>query len=65
MRNGSRITTEGKIRPVRRRALDAIPAVADQASLIALIHVVIPWGLHAVGDVLEAAVTRLAGDRYR
>ena len=64
MRNVIRITTEGKIRPVRRRALESIPAADDQASLIALIQAVIPWGLQAVGDVLEAEVTRLAGERY-
>jgi transposase-like protein len=65
MSNVIRITKEGKVRPVRRRALDAIPAVADQASLIALIQAVIPLGLQAVGDVLEAEVTKLAGERYR
>jgi hypothetical protein len=37
MRNVIRITTEGKIRPVRRRALDAMLAMDDQASLVALI----------------------------
>jgi len=64
MRKVVRITTEGKIRPVRSRALKRIPAVDDQASLIPLIQAVIPWGLQAVGDVLEAEVTRLAGERY-
>jgi hypothetical protein len=33
MRNVLRITTEGKIRPVRRRAIESIPAVGDLASL--------------------------------
>jgi hypothetical protein len=37
--------------------------VEDRASLVALIQAVIPVGLHAVGDVLEAEVTKLAGDR--
>jgi len=64
MRTIVRVSKQGKIRPVRRRALDAIPAVDDQASLIALIQAVIPLGLHAVGAVLEAEVTKLAGDRY-
>ena len=64
MRTIVRIDKQGKIRPIRRRALGAIPAVDDQASLIALIQAVIPLGLHAVGDVLEAEVTKLAGDRY-
>ena len=64
MRNVFRITTEGKIRPVRRRALEAIPAVEDRASLVSLIQALIPLGLQAVGDVLEAEVTDLAGERY-
>src|SRR5574338_1135087 len=64
MRNVIRITTEGKVRPVRRRAADAIPAVDERASLIALIQTLIPLGLQAVGDVLEAEVTDLAGERY-
>jgi transposase-like protein len=52
------------MRPVRRRALDAIPAVEDRAGLVALIQAVIPLGLQAVGDVLKKEVTDLAGDRY-
>jgi hypothetical protein len=62
MRNVFRITKEGKLRPVRRRALDAIPAVEDRAGLVALIQAVIPLGLQAVGDVLKKEVTDLAGD---
>ena len=64
MRNVIRITTEGKVRPIRRRAVAAIPAVDERASRIALIQALIPLGLQAVGDVLEAEVTDLAGERY-
>ena len=64
MRNVIRLTKEGKVRPIRRRAVDAIPAVDERASLIALIQTLIPLGLQAVGDVLEAEVTDLAGERY-
>lgn len=64
MRNVIRITTEGKVRPIRRRAVDAIPAVDERASLVALIQALIPLGLQAVGDALEAEVTDLAGERY-
>ncbi|BFU90694.1 MAG: hypothetical protein NTAFB01_18810 [Nitrospira sp.] len=64
MRNVIRITKEGKVRPVRRRTLDRIPTVDDQASLVALIQAVIPLGLQAVGDVLNKEVTDLAGARY-
>ena len=45
MRTIVRIDTQGKVRPIRRRALDAIPAVEAQASLVALIQAVIPFGL--------------------
>ncbi len=64
MRNVIRITKEGKVRPIRRRALDRIPAVDDRASLVALIQAVIPLGLQAVEDVLQHEVTELAGERY-
>ena len=36
MRNVIRITNKGKMRPVRRRALNAMPTVDDQASVVAL-----------------------------
>lgn len=64
MRNVIRITQEGKVRPIRRRAADAIAAVDERAGLITLIQTLIPLGLQAVGDVLEAEVTDLAGERY-
>ncbi|MDF0651649.1 MAG: hypothetical protein P0121_09310 [Nitrospira sp.] len=64
MRNVIRITKEGKVRPIHRRAADAIPAVDERASLIALIQTLIPLGLQAIGDVLEVEVTDLAGERY-
>jgi transposase-like protein len=64
MRTIVRIDKQGKIRPIRRRALDRIPAVDDRASLVALIQAVIPLGLQAVGDVLNKEVTALAGERY-
>lgn len=41
-----------------------MPTVDDQASVVALIQAVIPLGLQAVGEVLEAEVTKLAGERY-
>lgn len=59
-----RIHKEGKVRPVRRRALPALPVVEEQASLVALIQDLIPLGLQAVGDALKGEVTKLAGERY-
>jgi len=64
MRNVIRITKEGKVRPLRRRAESTIPTVDDQASLVALIQAVIPLELQAVADVLNKEVTELAGARY-
>jgi len=65
MRNVVRIHKEGKVRSVRRRALAALPTLEDGASLVALIQALIPLGLQAVQEVLEAEVTALAGARYR
>jgi len=56
-----RIGKQGPVRPVRRRALGAIPAVEDRASLVALIQALMPLGLQAVGEGREDAVTALAG----
>ncbi len=64
MRRVVRISKQGKVRPVRRRALAALPAVEDQDSLIALIQALIPLGLQAVHKTLEDEVTALAGERY-
>ncbi len=64
MRRVVRISQQGKVRPVRRRALAAVPAVNDQDSLIALIQALIPLGLQAVEEALEKEVTALAGARY-
>lgn len=65
MRTIVRMSKQGKVRPVRRRALGTIPAVEDRTSLVALIQALIPLGLQAVGEVLEDEVTALAGKWYR
>ncbi len=64
MKRVIRISHQGKVRPGRRRALAAVPAVEDQDSLIALIQALIPLGLQAVPEALEKEVTALAGTRY-
>lgn len=64
MRNVTRITQEGKIRPIRRRAADATPAVNERAGLITLIQTLIPLDLQAVGDAVEAEVADLAEGRH-
>ncbi len=65
MKRVIRISHQGKVRPVRRRALAAMPTVNDQDSLITLIQALIPLGLQAVHQALEDEVTALAGARYR
>ena len=45
MKRVIRISQQGKVRPVRRRALAVMPPVNDQDSLIALIQALIPLGL--------------------
>ncbi len=64
MKRVVRISRQGKVRPVRRRALAAVPAVNDQDSMIGLIQALIPLGLQAVHKTLEDEVSTLAGARY-
>lgn len=64
MRTVVRIHKEGKVRPLRRRALPALPVVEAQASLVALIQDLIPLGLQAVAEALMNEVITLAGERY-
>lgn len=64
MRNVVRISRKDKVRDINRRHVATIPAIEDRDSLVALIQAVIPLGLQAVGDVLKAEVTTLAGERY-
>ncbi len=63
MRNGVRISRKGKVRDLSRRHVATMLALEDRDSLVALIQAVIPRGLQAVGEVLAAEVTNLAGER--
>ena len=60
-----RIQRQGKVKNVAPPALATVPAAAEVDATVALIQALIPLGLQAVGDALEAEVTALAGERYR
>ena len=64
MKRVFRITRQGKVKDVGRRGLVEHPEVAQGDTLVALIQALIPLGLQAVGEALEAEVVRLAGLRH-
>jgi hypothetical protein len=64
MRSVVRIDKQGKVRPLRRRALRYLPSLEEREGLVSVFQALIPLGLHAVDEVLEAEVTALAGPRY-
>lgn len=64
MKTVVRIRRQGKAKEVGSAALAAMPAARDVDSTVALIQALIPLGLQAVGEALEAEVTALAGERY-
>jgi hypothetical protein len=65
MKSVVRITGQGKANDVDPRGVAGLPTVEAIDAKVALIQALIPLGLRAVGEVLEAEVTRLAGPRYR
>lgn len=65
MKRVFRIQGEGKVKEVGLRGLATVPAAEDVDSTVALIQALIPVGLEAVAEVLEAEVTALAGEWYR
>lgn len=65
MKSVVRIQRQGKVKLAGPGALAAVPGGADVDSRVALIQALIPLGLEAVADALEAEVVALAGARYR
>jgi transposase-like protein len=60
-----RVSKDRKIKPVRAaKAAAGRVAPADLETKVALIQTLIPLGLQAVAEVLEAEVAALAGPRY-
>lgn len=64
MKSVVRIQRQGKVKLAGPGALAAVPGGADVDSRVALIQALIPLGLEAVADALEAEVVALAGARY-
>ena len=64
MKSVVQIPRQGKVKHVRVPAADGW-RTEEIESKVALIQALIPVGLHAVGEALEAEVVALAGARYR
>jgi len=65
MKRVVRVSGQGKVKDVGLRGLATVPTAEDVDSTVALTQALIPVGLQAVGEVLEAEVTALAGEWYR
>ena len=60
-----RVTTPGKVKDIGLRGLGNAPDVEGLDAKVALIQALIPLGLQAVHELLEAEVRALAGARHR
>lgn len=65
MKRVVRIQGQGKVKEVGLRGLSAVPAAESVDAKVALIQELIPLGLEAVAEALEAEVIALAGEWYR
>jgi len=65
MKRVLRIARKGKMKDVGLRGLDTLPEADRLDARVALIQALIPVGLQAVADELEAEVLRLAGPKYQ
>ena len=64
MKSVMRIQRQGKVKEVNPEVLATMPDAREVDSTVALIQALIPLGLQAVGEALDAEVTALAGARY-
>lgn len=60
-----RVTEPGKVKDSGRRGLEPMPEAARLDVKVALIQALIPIGLQAVQELLEAEVAQLAGARHQ
>src|SRR3972149_2248687 len=65
MKRVVRIQAQGKVKDVGLRGLSTVPAAESVDAKVALIQELIPLGLEAVAEALEAEVAALAGEWYR
>lgn len=59
-----RITAQGKVKAAKSREVESRPALTDLDTMIPLIQALIPLGLQAFAEVMQAEVAQLAGARY-
>ncbi|RPJ79270.1 MAG: IS256 family transposase [Acidobacteria bacterium] len=59
-----RITAQGKVKAAKRQEVESHPELTDLDTMIPLIQALIPLGLHAFAEVMQAEVAALAGMRY-
>ena len=59
-----RITAQGKVKAAKSREVEHHPAPTDLDTMIPLIQALIPLGLQAFAEVMQAEVAHLAGARY-
>jgi transposase-like protein len=64
MKSVVRIHGQGKVKDVGLRGLATVPGAESVDATVALIQALIPLGLNAVAEALEAEVTTLAGEWY-
>jgi putative transposase len=65
MKRVFRVTTAGKVKDIGLRGLGETPEVESLDVKVALIQALIPLGLQAVQELLEAEVRELAGARHQ
>jgi putative transposase len=65
MKRVFRVTEPGKVKDIGLRGLGEVPAVDHVDAEVALIQALIPIGLQAVQELLEAEVAQLAGARHQ
>ena len=65
MKRVFRVTEPGKVKDIGLRGLGEVPAGDHVDAKVALIQALIPIGLQAVQELLEAEVAQLAGARHQ
>jgi hypothetical protein len=65
MKRVFRIEAKGKMKDVGRRGLETIPEADGIDTRVTLIQALIPIGLEAVSEELQAEVLRLAGPKHK
>jgi putative transposase len=59
-----RITAQGKVKAAKSQEVESHPELTDLATMIPLIQALIPLGLQAFAEVMQAEVAQLAGRKY-